>query len=91
MYRQHFGLKAAPFDKGVSELWEDASFALLKERFHWLLRSPGIGLLTGEPGVGKAAAIRRLTQTLNPPLYQVIYLSDKSAGSGFGPLQRPAG
>lgn len=57
MYRQHFGLKAAPLDKGSVELWDDGALAHLEERFRWLLQSPGIGLLTGEPGVGKTVSI----------------------------------
>jgi hypothetical protein len=33
----------------------------------------GVGLLTGEAGVGKTAALRALTAKLNPHRYQVIY------------------
>lgn len=93
MYLQHFGLKAAPFDKGSTDLWEDDRIVLLKERFNWLLQSPGIGVLTGDPGVGKTSAIRQLCQTLNPHRYQVIYLAEtdfgrndiyKSLGEHFG-------
>ncbi len=51
MYRQHFGLHRAPLDKDSTELWDDGALAQLTERFQWLLTSPGIGLLTGEPGV----------------------------------------
>ena len=62
MYRQHFGIKTAPLGKEQSELWDDGALACLNERFQWLLQSPGLGLLTGEPGVGKTAALRHLTQ-----------------------------
>ena len=55
MYRQHFGLTHAPLAKDCTDLWDDGTLALLAERFQWLLDSPGIGLLTGEPGVGKTA------------------------------------
>jgi type II secretory pathway predicted ATPase ExeA len=80
MYRQHFGLKAAPLDKGTTELWDDGALARLDERFQWLLHSPGLGLLIGEPGVGKTAALRRLTQGLNPHRYQVLYLAETDFG-----------
>jgi type II secretory pathway predicted ATPase ExeA len=80
MYRQHFGLKAAPLDKGAAELWDDGALARLDERFQWLLHSPGLGLLIGEPGVGKTAALRRITQGLNPHRYQVIYLAETDFG-----------
>jgi type II secretory pathway predicted ATPase ExeA len=80
MYRQHFGLKAAPLDKGATELWDDGDLVRLNERFQWLLQSPGLGLLTGEAGVGKTAALRRLTSALNPHRYQVIYLAETDFG-----------
>jgi MSHA biogenesis protein MshM len=66
MYRQHFGIKSAPLDKGQIELWDDGALAVLNERFQWLLQSPGLGLLTGAAGVGKTAALRHLTHGLNP-------------------------
>jgi len=61
-------------------LWDDGALESLNQRFNWLLESPGIGLLTGEPGVGKTAWIRQLTQTLNPHRYQVIYLAETDFG-----------
>jgi MSHA biogenesis protein MshM len=101
MYRQHFGLKAAPLDKGATELWDDGDLVRLNERFQWLLHSPGLGLLTGEAGVGKTAALRQLAQGLNPHRYQVIYLAETDFGRtdlyrslalalGIGPAYRRA-
>ncbi len=80
MYQQHFGLKHAPLGKQVSELWDDGTLSTLGARFQWLLESPGVGLLTGEAGVGKTAALRQLTQALNPHRYQVIYLAETDFG-----------
>jgi len=80
MYQQHFGLKHAPLGKQTPELWDDGTYATLQERFQWLLDSPGIGLLTGDAGVGKTAALRQLTQELNPHRYQVIYLAETDFG-----------
>src|SRR3546814_4625118 len=60
MYLQHFGLRHPPLGKDGVELWDDGGLGHLGERFNWLLQSPGIGLLTGEPGVGKTAALRHL-------------------------------
>src|ERR1019366_4034862 len=51
MYRQHFGLRHPPLGKELTDLWDDVALAQLAERFNWLLQSPGIGLITGEPGV----------------------------------------
>jgi type II secretory pathway predicted ATPase ExeA len=80
MYRQHFGLSAHPFDKAATDLWEDGAMNPLRERFNWLLQSPGLGLLYGEPGVGKTSAIRKLSQSINPHRYQVIYTSETDFG-----------
>jgi MSHA biogenesis protein MshM len=80
MYLQHFGLTQAPLGKAMVELWDDGALLRLTERFHWLLEAPGIGLLTGESGVGKTALLRQLTQTLNPHRYRVIYLAETDFG-----------
>ena len=80
MYLQHFGLRHPPLGKELTEPWDDGALAHLAERFQWLLQAPGIGLLTGEPGVGKTAALRHLTQSLNPHRYQVIYQAETDFG-----------
>jgi len=80
MYRQHFGIKAHPFDKAATDLWEDHAINPLRERFQWLLESPGLGLLTGDPGVGKTSAIRKLAQAVNPHRYQIIYTAETDFG-----------
>jgi len=80
MYRQHFGLTCHPLGKENTQLWDDGVMAHLQEQFQWLLESPGIGLLTGEPGVGKTAALRHITSTLNPHRYQVIYTAETDFG-----------
>lgn len=77
---QHFGLRHPPLGKEATELWDDGALAQLAERFQWLLHSPGVGLLTGEAGVGKTAALRLLTAKLNPHRYQVIYHAETDFG-----------
>jgi type II secretory pathway predicted ATPase ExeA len=76
MYQQHFGLTGCPLDKGCKSLFDDGQLAQLATRFQWLVDSPGIGLVTGEAGVGKTAALRQLVDKLNPHRYEVIYLPD---------------
>jgi MSHA biogenesis protein MshM len=66
--------------KDSTDLWDDGAHALLRERFQRLLQSPGLGVLTGEPGVGKTSVLRALTHTLNPHRYQVVYLSETDFG-----------
>ena len=80
MYLQHFGLCHAPLGKQLTEPWDDGALSALKQRFDWLLQSPGIGLITGEPGVGKTAALRSITSTLNPHRYLVLYQAETDFG-----------
>jgi type II secretory pathway predicted ATPase ExeA len=76
MYRQFFGLKQAPFGKDFDALFDTGQLASFEQQFRWLLQSPGIGLLTGEPGLGKTAILRHITHTLNPHQYKVFYIAE---------------
>jgi type II secretory pathway predicted ATPase ExeA len=80
MYRQHFGLKHAPLGKESLSLWPHPQLSNLEKEFGWLLKSPGLGLLTAEPGLGKTAALRQITKTLNPHEYQVLYIAETDFG-----------
>jgi MSHA biogenesis protein MshM len=80
MYRQHFGLTDHPLGKKTQALWDDGPLAQIEERFQWLLHSPGLGLLSGEPGVGKTAIVRQIIHQLNPHQYQVIYTPETDFG-----------
>jgi len=80
MYLMHFGLKHPVLGKDNGELYDDGALATLKERFQWLLSTPGIGVLTGPPGVGKTVALRHLTHGINPHRYLVIYLAETDFG-----------
>jgi len=77
MYLQHFGLTHAPLGKQCKTLWDkDGQLDALRTKFEWLLASPGVGVLTAEPGLGKTAMIRHLTKTLNQHQYQVFYVAE---------------
>lgn len=80
MMLQHFGLRYPPLGKETTDLWDDGVMAQLGERFAWLLHSPGVGLITGEPGVGKTAALRQLTHGLNPHRHLAIYQAETDFG-----------
>lgn len=80
MVLQHFGLRHFPLGKESTELWDDGAMALLSERFAWLLQAPGVGLITGEPGVGKTAALRQLTRHLNPHRHLAVYQPETDFG-----------
>jgi len=76
MYLQHFGLKHMPLGKHSPSVLESKQKEILTEHLNWLIGSNGIGLITGEAGVGKTTAIRDWTSSLNPLTHQVFYQSD---------------
>ena len=80
MHLQHFGLRHAPLSKQSTDLWDDGAITHFSERFAWLLQSPGIGLITGESGVGKTAVLRQLTRNINPHRHQVVYQPETDFG-----------
>ncbi len=83
MYRQRFGLTAHPFPKnahGKSFFTEFDGYKKLQRGFELLREEPGLGVVTAEPGVGKTAALRNLTQELPRPQYKVLYLCDTAIG-----------
>jgi MSHA biogenesis protein MshM len=79
MYRQRFGLTTHPLSKDVQgkTFFDKApGYQRLKKRFAQLADDPGLGVLTAEPGVGKTAAVRNLSNQLPKPNYLVLYLCD---------------
>jgi type II secretory pathway predicted ATPase ExeA len=80
MYTSSFGITHAPLGKNIPELWDNGQITQLSQKFHWLLQTPGIGLLTAEPGLGKTAALRQITATINPHQYQLIYIAETDFG-----------
>lgn len=80
MYLSFFGLTHPPLGKECSSLWDNGQLTGLTQQFNWLLQSPGVGLLTAEPGLGKTAALRQVTRNLNPHQYAVYYTADTDFG-----------
>jgi type II secretory pathway predicted ATPase ExeA len=80
MYQAFFGLTQPPLGKESLALWDGGQLTGLSQQFNWLLQSPGIGLLTAEPGLGKTAALRQVTRPLNPHQYAVYYIADTDFG-----------
>jgi type II secretory pathway predicted ATPase ExeA len=77
-YRQRFGLTGHVFPQDASgeSFFETPSYKKLQRSFALLGRDPGLGVLTGDVGVGKTSAVRNLCKTLPRPDYQVLYLCD---------------
>lgn len=79
MYRKRFGLTGHPMPKnaqGKTFFDKTPNYDRLRRAFDRLVDDPGLGLLTGDPGVGKTAAIRNLCAALPKPDHLVLYLCD---------------
>lgn len=79
MYRKRFGLTGHPLPKdavGKTFCEIGPGHQKLRQAFQRLVDEPGLGVLTGEAGVGKTAALRNLCAELPKPDYRVIYLCD---------------
>ena len=81
MYRQRFSLSGHPFPQDAcgKTFTEPPGFDRLARRFAMLAREPGLGVLTGDAGLGKTTALRHLTSQLPRPDYQVLYVCDTQA------------
>jgi type II secretory pathway predicted ATPase ExeA len=80
MIEQHFGFQAIPFQKDVHAdgLYLSSQLQELQARLDFLIRTRGIGLITGEVGSGKSTAVRRFCSGLDPSRYLVLYVSDST-------------
>ncbi len=72
----HFGLKHLPFHKGGTILWDNKSLIELERKFKRLLELPGVGVLTGEYGLGKTMAVKKIVGEINPHMYHVTYIAE---------------
>lgn len=66
-----------PFEKGsenIKEYYETQDFKQALSRLEYLKTVRGIGLFTGNSGMGKTYSLRHFTTMLNPSLYKIIYL-----------------
>jgi MSHA biogenesis protein MshM len=80
-YRQRFGLAHDPLPRdavGKSFFDADAQYERLRRTFSYLASAPGLGVLVGEAGSGKTAALRNLCDQLPEPEYRVVYICDTS-------------
>ena len=80
MHHSFFGLTHTPLGKECTALWDNPKLQSLEQQFQWLLQSPGLGVLTAEPGIGKTVAMRHLTQKLNPHQYKCFYIAETDFG-----------
>lgn len=74
-YTSRYGLEFNPFVKNSKDILVPTSnYEEVKIRLDYLLQTKGLGLITGDPGLGKTTIIRNWTNTLNKAAYKIIYL-----------------
>ncbi len=75
-YLLKYGIESNPFIKNGEDIkLELNNYKQLIFRLRHLEETKGIGLITGEPGLGKSTTIRYWANELNSNLYKVIYIA----------------
>lgn len=77
MYQSYYGMCCNPFLKEVDVVnpFESNDYKELFSRFRYLTEIRGIGVFTGNPGLGKTFSLRCFVNSLNVDLYKVVYIS----------------
>ncbi len=77
MYQSYYGMSCNPFLKevDVKNPYQSNDYIELINRFKYLTEIKGIGVFTGNPGLGKTYTIRSYATSLNQDLYKVVYIS----------------
>jgi MSHA biogenesis protein MshM len=78
-WQKRFGMRCVPLPRGAAGptyFADDPHLQRLARSFAWLAAEPGLGVLVGEPGVGKTAAMRHLCRELPRHEHRVVYLHD---------------
>lgn len=72
----YYGMDYNPFTKSISSgsLYESNDLRQMKNRLEFLIDTHGIGLFTGESGIGKTTALRSVLSDLDPARYKVVYV-----------------
>jgi type II secretory pathway predicted ATPase ExeA len=80
--QSHYGFTRMPFTPGVpvTALFTSAAHKEAVARLRWLISARGLGIVTGEVGVGKTAALRAATDGLDPSRNTLIYLPNPQVG-----------
>ena len=75
-YYARFGLEYNPFIKNNStkHYYESSDLKEAKYKLDYLFKTKGIGVITGNPGMGKTTTIRKYLSELNRALYKPIYI-----------------
>src|SRR5438876_10286669 len=78
----HYGFTCMPFTASVpaSSLFASAAHKEAVARLRWLISACGPGILTGEVGAGKTAALRAAADGLDASRHTLVYLPSPQVG-----------
>ena len=78
-----FGLTRIPFGRDLppGRLHRHADCAEAAARITWAVDARTIGVITGEVGTGKTAAVRAAVAGLDPAAHTVVYVGNPTAGT----------
>jgi type II secretory pathway predicted ATPase ExeA len=80
--QSHWGFTVTPFTASipVNALFGSAAHKEAVARLRWLISARGLGVLTGEVGSGKTAALRAAADGLDASRHTLIYLPNPQVG-----------
>jgi len=75
VYKAFYSLSKDPFSKEflASDAFSYDNFREAISRLGYLKKARGIGLITGDSGIGKTTVLRSFAHSLEPNLYRVMY------------------
>jgi type II secretory pathway predicted ATPase ExeA len=79
----HFGFTRTPFSKTIAarDLYARAAHAEAVARIHFCVGESALGVLTGDVGAGKTAAVRAAVGALDPAAHLVVYIPNPAFGT----------
>ena len=72
-YRQFYNLTRQPFTKQITPLYHYRQLAELQKHLCGLCEEGGIGLVSGQVGMGKTSAVRDYLGTLDERAFHIFY------------------
>src|SRR5215831_9104310 len=80
--QSHWGFTVMPFTAAVpvGALFASAAHKEAVARLRWLISARGLGILTGEVGAGKTAALRAAADGLDASRNTLVYLPNPQVG-----------
>jgi len=80
--QSHYGFSRMPFTASVpvTALFSSAAHKEAVARLRWLISARGLGILTGEVGAGKTAALRAAADGLDASRNALVYLPNPQVG-----------